>query len=63
MTTPVDGPEENLLISRSTFHGNRALRQGGAVWLYILGTGQIVNSTFEGNTTTVSTRWGRRCSR
>jgi predicted outer membrane repeat protein len=45
--------EDNLEISRCTFHDNRALRQGGAVWLYILGQGQIVNSTFEGNTTTV----------
>jgi hypothetical protein len=44
--------EENLLITGSTFVGNRALRQGGAVWIYILGRGTVVNSTFAGNTTT-----------
>ena len=44
--------EANLLISRSTFTGNQALRQGGAVWLSILGAGQVVNSTFAGNRTT-----------
>lgn len=44
--------EANLLISQSTFHANKALRQGGALWVYLLGTGQVVNSTFAGNTTT-----------
>lgn len=45
--------EDNVEIAQSTFHDNRALRQGGAVWLSILGRGTIANSTFEGNTTTV----------
>jgi hypothetical protein len=44
--------EDNLDIYQSTFHSNRALRQGGAAWLYILGHGRIANSTFEANTTT-----------
>ena len=44
--------EDNLDIYQSTFHDNRALRQGGAVWLYILGHGRVANSTFEANTTT-----------
>jgi hypothetical protein len=43
--------EDNLEISQSTFHGNQAGRQGGAAWLYILGQGDIVNTTFEGNST------------
>lgn len=43
--------EDNLLITNSTFHANRALRQGGAVWFYVLGRGQIVNSTFAENAT------------
>lgn len=43
--------EDNLEISYSTFHGNQALRQGGALWLYILGHGEIVNTTIEGNST------------
>jgi hypothetical protein len=44
--------EDNLLINASTFTNNRAWRQGGGVWLYILGNGTIVNSTLEGNRTT-----------
>lgn len=44
--------ETNLEISESTFNNNRTLHQGGAVWLYILGKGSIVNSTLEGNRTT-----------
>ncbi len=43
--------EDNLEIGYSTFHGNQAGRQGGAAWLYILGHGTVVNSTFEGNST------------
>jgi hypothetical protein len=43
--------EDNLEIGYSTFHGNQALRQGGAACLYILGHGRVVNSTFEGNST------------
>ncbi len=43
--------EDNLEISYDTFHGNQALRQGGALWLYILGHGKIVNTTLEGNST------------
>jgi hypothetical protein len=43
--------EDNLEISYDTFHGNQALRQGGAVWLYILGHGEITNTTLEGNST------------
>jgi hypothetical protein len=44
--------EDNLEIVGSTFHGNQARRQGGAVWLYLLGRGRVVNSTLEGNGTT-----------
>ena len=44
--------EDNLEISASTFHANRARRQGGAIWLYLLGHGRVVNTTFEANTTT-----------
>ncbi|MGD9092049.1 MAG: choice-of-anchor Q domain-containing protein [Anaerolineales bacterium] len=43
--------EDNLEIRRSTFQNNQALRQGGAVWLYINGHGEIINATFEGNST------------
>ena len=43
--------EDNLEIGYSTFQGNQALRQGGAAWLYILGHGKVVNSTFVGNST------------
>jgi hypothetical protein len=46
------GSEDNLEISQSSFWGNRAGRQGGAVWIYILGNGRVVNSTFESNRTT-----------
>ena len=44
--------EDNLEISNTTFRNNRAGKQGGAVWLSLLGTGTIVNTTFEGNSTT-----------
>ncbi len=44
--------EDNFEIANSTFHGNLALRQGGAIWVLVLGNGRIVNSTFEGNSTT-----------
>lgn len=44
--------EDNLEISHSTFHGNTAGRQGGAVWLYLLGQGQFFNNTLESNRTT-----------
>lgn len=44
--------EDNIEITDSIFHGNRAGRQGGAVWWRILGRGRVVNSTFEGNRTT-----------
>lgn len=44
--------EDNLEIANSTFQGNLALRQGGAVWLLVLGNGRIINSTFAGNSTT-----------
>ena len=44
--------EDNLAIFDSTFHGNLAGRQGGAVWFTILGRGNVYNSTFEGNSTT-----------
>ncbi len=44
--------EDNIEITDSTFHGNLAGRQGGAVWFTILGRGRVVNSTFEGNRTT-----------
>ena len=44
--------EDNLLITHNTFHDNGAGRQGGAVWLYILGRGQFANNTLEANRTT-----------
>jgi hypothetical protein len=44
--------EYNFEVKDSTFQGNQARRQGGGVWLYILGRGQVVNSTFSGNLTT-----------
>lgn len=43
--------EDNLEIGYNAFHANQALRQGGAAWLYILGRGRVVNTTFEGNST------------
>jgi hypothetical protein len=43
--------EINLEIRDSTFSNNQALRQGGAVWLYFLGQGQVINATFSGNST------------
>jgi predicted outer membrane repeat protein len=43
--------EENLEIIETTFHGNQARRQGGGAWIYILGHGVIMNTTFEGNST------------
>lgn len=43
--------EDNLLVSQSLFHANSALRQGGGAWLYYLGRGRVVNSTFSANTT------------
>lgn len=43
--------EDNIEIFESTFHGNQAGRQGGAVWFTVLGRGAISNSTFEGNRT------------
>lgn len=44
--------ELNLEILDSTFHANEARRQGGGVWLYILGRGEVANCTFDANTTT-----------
>ena len=44
--------EDNLEIRASTFSGNQARMQGGAVWVSMLGQGRIVNSTFSANTTT-----------
>jgi hypothetical protein len=44
--------EDNLEIVRSAFVGNKALKQGGAAWLNILGRGKLVNTTFAGNSTT-----------
>jgi hypothetical protein len=44
--------EDNLEISNSTFQGNQAGRQGGAVWFTILGRGEVWNSTFANNSTT-----------
>lgn len=44
--------EQNFEISASTFHANRAYRQGGAIWVYFLGHGLVINSTFAANTTT-----------
>jgi hypothetical protein len=44
--------EQNFLIRDSTFSLNEVRYQGGAVWVSILGHGQVVNSTFDHNTTT-----------
>ncbi len=41
--------EQNLLIQGCAFENNRALRQGGGAWLYIMGFGQVFNSTFSSN--------------
>jgi hypothetical protein len=41
--------EDNIEISGSTFEDNYAYRQGGAVWISVLGNGRIVNSTFHLN--------------
>lgn len=46
--------EFNLEIVDSTFHNNSAGRQGGALWLYVLGHGRIENVTLEGNQTTAA---------
>ncbi len=43
--------ELNLEVFTTTFHGNQAGRQGGALWVYILGHGEVQNVTFEGNRT------------
>lgn len=44
--------EDNLFITQNSFHQNSAGRQGGAVWVYLLGRGHIANNTFESNSTT-----------
>ncbi len=44
--------EINLIVRDSTFEDNRALRQGGGLWVYILGRGQVTNTTFAYNRTT-----------
>lgn len=44
--------EYNFEVKDTTFQDNQAHRQGGGLWLYILGRGQVVNSTFSGNLTT-----------
>jgi predicted outer membrane repeat protein len=41
-------PGGTLTIQGVTFRRNRALGEGGAVWMYI-GNLQVINSTFEGN--------------
>ncbi|HSO28114.1 MAG TPA: right-handed parallel beta-helix repeat-containing protein, partial [Anaerolineales bacterium] len=43
--------EDNFEIRESLFHANQARRQGGAAWVSVLGLGRVVNSTFEGNST------------
>jgi hypothetical protein len=44
--------ETNLIVREVTFEENQAQRQGGALWVYILGRGQVVNTTFAHNRTT-----------
>ncbi|MDX1435851.1 MAG: choice-of-anchor Q domain-containing protein [Anaerolineales bacterium] len=44
--------EDNIEILNTTFHNNRAGRQGGGAWVYVLGHGLVENVTFEGNSTT-----------
>lgn len=44
--------EDNFEVRATLFHANRARKQGGAAWVYILGFGRVVNTTFESNTTT-----------
>lgn len=46
--------EFNFEVKESTFHNNSSLRQGGALWVYILGHGSVSNATFEGNHTTAT---------
>jgi predicted outer membrane repeat protein len=41
--------EDNIEVSHSTFQGNYAYKQGGALWITVLGNGRIVNSTFTEN--------------
>jgi hypothetical protein len=46
--------EDNFEIVDSTFSANKALAQGGGVWVTILGRGQVMNTTFSDNTTTAA---------
>jgi hypothetical protein len=51
---PGGSNEDNIEISGSTFIGNYAYKQGGAVWLTVLGNGRIVNSTFYKNQASIA---------
>ena len=44
--------EDNFEVRDCTFSGNQTSFQGGGLWVYILGRGTVVNTTFAGNTTT-----------
>lgn len=44
--------ETNLVVREVTFEQNQALRQGGGLWVYLLGRGVIINTTFADNRTT-----------
>jgi hypothetical protein len=46
--------EDNIEISGSTFEENYAYKQGGAVWISVLGRGTITNSTFFRNRASVA---------
>jgi hypothetical protein len=41
--------EENIEIRDSLFDGNYSSKQGGGVWISVLGNGRIVNTTFTAN--------------
>jgi hypothetical protein len=41
--------EDNLEIRDSLFAGNYASKQGGGIWISVLGNGRIVNTTFTAN--------------
>jgi len=43
--------EDNFEVRDSTFSSNQARKQGGALWVSILGKGRVVNSTFATNST------------
>lgn len=45
--------EKNFLLLDSTFDNNSARKQGGAIWISVLGQAEIANVTFNANSTSV----------